>query len=124
MSEGLNRGECLDHVTLGLRMDIDDVRAGGGEKFNLAGRILDHKVHVDELVGGSSHGLDVFETHGEIGNETAVHHVAMEDVDAGGVEILDGRTQIAVVGAHETGAEQHSELLICSVIIYSVEINR
>lgn len=93
LAEGLNRGECLDHVTLGLRMDIDDVRAGGGEKFNLAGRILDHKVHVDELVGGSSHGLDVFETHGEIGNETAVHHVAMEDVDAGGVEILDGRTQ-------------------------------
>ena len=48
----------------------------------------------------------------------------MEDVDAGGVEILDGRTQIAVVGAHETGAEQHSELLICSGIIYSVVINR
>ena len=63
----------------------------------------------------------------ERGLKYRLDHATLSNLQVNGLsnEFIDGdAAQIAVGGAHETGSEQHSELHICSVIIYSVVINR
>jgi len=74
-------------IVSGLDMDTDEVGAGFGEGVDVAVRLVEHEVGVEEgLDAVAAEGGDGFGTEGEIRDEMAVHDV---DVEPGESEVID-----------------------------------
>ncbi len=68
---------------VGLQVDGEQVRPSLGKGLDVPHRLVDHQMDVQEHVGALADGLDHRDADGEIGNESAVHHVHMEVVGIG-----------------------------------------
>ena len=93
-------GEGSGHKAFRFGMDIDDVRPGVDEPVHLGGGILNHQMAVYQLIGISSDGFNVHDTHGKVWYECAVHDVAVKDVYAGIIQCSDFISQMTVVSTH------------------------
>lgn len=81
-----------------LQVDADQVRAGPDKVLNIARRLFDHQMGVQEHVRILVHRLADGHSVGEVGDKGAVHHIKVDHVCA-----LDGVQLLAQAG--EVGGE-------------------
>ena len=74
--------------SVGLDMDIDQVRTCPAECLRIADRFGDHQVGVQEHARGLPDRFENGNAHGDIRHEAAVHHIIVEPVGAGEPDIL------------------------------------
>ena len=82
-------------------LDVDDDRAApGGDELRQPGvRVLDHEVRFEGQVDVGSARADDGGSERQVRDEAAVHHVPLDAVDAGGLEIEDLPGEAGVIGA-------------------------
>ena len=64
-------------------MDGQQIGAGLGKVLDVAYRLVDHQMDVQEHIGTLTDGLDHRDPDGQVGHEAAVHDIHMEIVGAG-----------------------------------------
>jgi hypothetical protein len=91
--------ESAMQVLAGL--DVDDHRAasGGDELRQPVVGILDHEVCFEGQVDVRSTRADDSGSERQVRDEAAVHHVPLDPVDAGGLEVEDLCGEAGVIGA-------------------------
>ena len=84
---------------LGLHQQM--IGAGTSEVGEIAFRLDDHQMNVERLRGRAADRLKHDRSEGDIGNETAVHHVHMDPVRAGNIDGADLFTQSSEIGRQD-----------------------
>ena len=101
----------------GLVVEGDDVGARLGEGLEVLLGFHDHQVDVEGLLGFLLDGLHHGYAEGDVGHESAVHHVAVEPVGLAAVDHLDVGFQVEEVGGEKgRGYQVHSyQLFSCQL---------
>ena len=103
-AEGADARERGGVVIVGLDVDADEVGTGFREGLEVALRLGEHQVRVEkEFDAGTAKGGKGLGAEGEIGDEAAVHDVAVEPGEA---EVGDGaraRSEVGVVAGEKGG---------------------
>ena len=80
---------CRWIVELGSACTKQMIGAGVGKRGEIALRLDDHQMNVEGLCGRAADRLQHDRPDGDVRNETAVHHIDMDPVGAGGVDGAD-----------------------------------
>ena len=78
-------------------MDGNDIGARLEKRFDIAIRVRNHQMDIKREFGHFSQTRDNGRTHGDVGNEIAVHHVHMNPVRTGFFDGQNFLTQLAAV---------------------------
>ena len=99
----LRQGVSNAPGTVGLQVDADQICAGPDKVLNVAHRLFNHQVGVQEHVCVLVHRLADGHAVGDIGDEGAVHHVKVDHIGAfNGVQLL---AQVGEVGGKDRGSD-------------------
>ena len=95
---------------VGLQMDGQQIGPGFGEVLDVAHRLVDHQMDVQEHIGTLADRLDHGDPNGQVGHEAAVHDIHMEVVGAG--DLFDVPLQVdEVSGEDRRGNFDHNDVL-------------
>jgi hypothetical protein len=81
---------------LGLYQQM--IGAGAGESGEMALGLDYHQMNVERLCRRAADRLEHNRSDGDVGNETAVHHVHVDPVRAGSIDSADFFTQSRKIG--------------------------
>ena len=87
----------------GFLMDQDDIRAGADEIGQIALRLNNHQVDIERQAGALAGGLDHQRTNGDIGHKTAIHHINVDTVRAGLLDLGNLLAEAPKVGRENRG---------------------
>ena len=90
----------------GLGLDQQVIGAGVGEGSEIALGLDDHEMDVERLCRRAANGLEHDRADGDVGNETAVHHVDMDPVGPGRVDGAHLLAQAREVGRQDRGRDE------------------
>ena len=90
----------------GLGLDQQVIGAGLGEGGEIALRLDDHQMNVERLCRRAADGLQHDRADGDVGHETAVHHVDMDPIGAGRVDGADLLAQAREIGRQDRGRDE------------------
>ena len=97
-AEGFDLLHGAVDMVAGLIVESDDVGARLGEGLEVLLRLHDHQVDIQGFLGFLLDGLHHGDAEGNVGHESAVHHVAVEPVGLAAVDHLDVSFQVEEVG--------------------------
>ena len=89
----------------GLGLDQQMIGAGLGEVGEIALRLDDHQMNVERLCRRAADRLQHDRPDGDVGHETAVHHIDMDPVGAGRVDGADLLAQAREIGRQNRGRD-------------------
>ena len=92
-------------VVVGLEVNDEGIGAGLDEGPRVTVGLLDHQMHLDGQPGQLAHRLHHVGAKGKVGNEVAVHHVDVDDIDLRRLQSLHFLLEIAEVGGEQAGGE-------------------
>ena len=84
---------------------MSSVGARLDERARVAVRLLDHQVHLDRQPRQLAHRLHHVRPEREVGDEMAVHHVDVDDIDLRLFHPLHLLLQLAEIGGKQAGGE-------------------
>ena len=68
-------------------------------------RCVDHEVRFKRLGGVRTHSGNHVRSEGEVGDELAVHHIELDDVDAGLIQCMDLFTKLGEISGQYRGGD-------------------
>ena len=100
--------DLIEHLPgVGKHFQVDDerIRAGFHEAIEETAGILHHQVNFERPFGDGSQPLHDHRPHAEIRNEVAVHHIDMNAIRPGRIDLANELAQPREIGGEDGGCD-------------------